>query len=77
MQVVNFLSVTYLQLFLARPDVPLKQMVLFQKTIAEVPAPCTRDQGAHHWNMRCSSKPSTAAWVTGLMIWGIVYRFSF
>lgn len=28
MQVVNSLSVTYLQFLLARPDVPLKQMVL-------------------------------------------------
>lgn len=77
MQVVNSLSVTYLQLFLACPDVPLKQMVLLCKTIAEENAPSTRDQGAHHWNMRCSSKPSTAVWVMGLMIQGIVYRFSF
>lgn len=38
MQVVNSLSVTYLQLFLACPDVPLKQMVLLWKTIAEVDA---------------------------------------
>lgn len=28
MQVVNSLSVTYLQLLLVHPDVPLKQMVL-------------------------------------------------
>lgn len=78
MQVVNSLSSTDLQLYLASPDVPLKQMGTLWNAIAEAHALSIRDEGAHVWNMRCSSKPPTTIWLMGLMIQRrIVYRISF